>query len=128
CGLTFKASLGLLGSSARLTMPPMRTEPVNFGLKGSDTSYCRISPVPQHATYRKRSSSERLMSETSGGTALNPLSNGGNCSASAGSAGISMIFRAPHLPLSRCQTQIEAERSFSEITTPAKPKALLGSC
>ena len=31
------------------------------------------SPVPQHETYRKRSSRERLMSVTSGGTALKPL-------------------------------------------------------
>ena len=37
------------GCVARDTTPPIRTLPVNFGLKGSETSYWRRSPVPQHA-------------------------------------------------------------------------------
>ena len=67
--------------------------PLSAGLNGSDTSNCFSSPVPQHETYRNRSSRERLMSVTSGGTAPNPLSRGGSCAGSAGSAGISMTFR-----------------------------------
>src|SRR5712692_10041746 len=102
-------------------MPPIRTEPVSFGLNGSETSYCRNSPVPQQETYRKRSSRERLMSVTNGGTALKPCRNGGRVAGSAGSAGISITFLIPHLPLSRYQSQIDAERSFSETTTPANP-------
>jgi hypothetical protein len=42
-------------------MPPRWSEPVFFGLTGSETSYWMNSPVPQHETYRKRSSSDRLM-------------------------------------------------------------------
>src|SRR6266700_4041486 len=99
----------------------MRTEPVFFGLNGSDTSYCRNSPVPQHETYRNLSSSERLMSVTSGGTALKSLSMGGSFAGSAGSAGISITFFTAQALLSRCQSQIEAERSLSDTTTPTKP-------
>src|SRR5436190_24333779 len=99
----------------------MCTEPVSFGLNGSETSYCRNSPVPQQEIYRNRSSSERLMSLTSGGTALKPLSSGGKTSGSAGSAGISIILSIPHLPLSRCQSQMDDERSFSDTTTPRNP-------
>src|SRR5262245_42256107 len=106
-------------------MPPIFTEPVSTGLKGSDTSNCFSSPVPQHETYRNRSSSERLMSVTSGGTAPKPLSSGGRSSAAAGSAGISITLRMRHdayllLP-SRYHTQIDAERSFKLVTTPTKP-------
>ena len=105
-------------------MPPIFTEPVSFGLNGSDTSYCCNSPVPQQETYRYRSSSERLRSVTNGGTALNPFSSGGSFSGSAGSAGISITFRTLNSPLpfclSRYQSQTDAERSFSEVTTPSK--------
>src|SRR5580765_1941052 len=102
-------------------MPPKCNDPVFLGWKGSDTSYCRNSPVPKQETYRKRSSSERLMSVISGGTALKPCRSGGKVAGSAGSAGISMIFLIPQVPFSRYQTQIDAERSFSETTTPRKP-------
>ena len=65
------------------------------------------------------------MSVTSGGTAPNPCSSGGRSALSAGSAGMSMIFFASHrlLPFdpARCHTQTDAERSLSEVTTPAKP-------
>src|SRR5207245_4771348 len=105
-------------------MPPNFTEPVCTGRKGSETSYCRSSPVPQQETYKNRSSSERFMSVTRGGTALKPLSKGGNCSGSAASAGISITFRTFQelLPFasSRYQIQIEEERSFSDVTTPTK--------
>src|SRR2546426_8694441 len=46
---------------------PNLTEPVCTGWNGSDTSYCKSSPVPQHETYKHRSSRERLMSVTRGG-------------------------------------------------------------
>src|ERR1700731_72085 len=112
-------------------MPPRWIEPVFFGLAGSETSYWMNSPVPQHETYRKRSSSERLMSDTNGGTALKPFSSGGRLSGSAGSAGISITLRTAHFPLfspfSRYHIQIEDERSFRETTTPTNPKVLLGS-
>src|SRR3712207_7620052 len=101
-------------------MPPRWIEPVWIGLNGSETSYWRISPVPQHETYRKRSSRERLRSVTNGGTVPKPLSRGGRRSGSAGSAGMSMTFLMSHLPFSWYQSQIEAERSFKETTTPAK--------
>src|SRR2546423_796289 len=68
-------------------MPPRCTDPVFRGWKGSETSYCRNSPVPKQEIYRKRSSSERLMSVISGGTALKPCSRGGRLAGSAGSAG-----------------------------------------
>src|SRR5215467_7712694 len=104
--------------------------PVNTGLNGSDTSYCRNSPVPQHDTYRKRSSSDRLMSVTSGGTALNGLSAAGSWSSRAGFAGTSMTFRIFHcaFPLSpsRYQSQTDDDRSFSDVTTPAKPYVSVG--
>src|SRR2546428_11501384 len=112
-------------------MPPRWTDPVCLGLKGSETSYWRNCPVPQHETYRKRSSSERLMSDTTGGTALKPFSSGGRSSGSAGSAGISIPLRTAHFPVfppfSRYHIQIEDERSFRETTTPTNPKVLLGS-
>src|SRR4029453_16114218 len=109
-------------------MPPIRTEPVFFGLNGSDTSYWMNSPVPQQETYRNLSSSDRLMSVTNGGTALKSLSIAGNLSGSAGSAGISITFFKPHAPLSRCHSQTDADRSFSDTTTPTKPYAFVGLC
>src|SRR5262245_46213157 len=106
-------------------MPPIFMEAMSRGLNGSDTSYCCNSPVPQQETYRYRSSSERLRSVTSGGTALNPWRSGGSARDSAGSAGISITFRTLNSPLafwlSRYQSQTDAERSFVEVTTPAKP-------
>src|SRR5437660_6513304 len=86
------------------------------------------SPVPQQETYRNLSSSDKLMSVTSGGTALKSLSIGGNFSGSAGSAGISITFFKSHAPLLRCQSQIDADKSLSETTTPLKPYALVGAC
>src|SRR5678810_1030788 len=106
-------------------MPPMRNEPVFLGLNGSVTSYWMNSPVPQHETYRKRSSSDKLMSVTSGGTALKPFSNGGSFSGSAGSAGISISLRTAHFPFlppsSRYHIQMDDDRSLSEMPTPTKP-------
>src|SRR5688572_16778246 len=107
-------------------MPPIRNEPTFRGLKGSVTSYWMNSPVPQHDTYRKRSSSERLMSVTRGATALNPCSSGGRLAGSAGSAGISITFLTAHFPFplsppSRYHSQMDDERSFNEMTTPTKP-------
>src|SRR6187200_548884 len=106
-------------------MPPIFTEPVSTGLNGSDTSNCFSSPVPKHDTYRKRSSSERLRSVTSGGTAPKPLSSGGRSSADAGSAGMSMTLRMRQVPdlllPSRYHVQIDAERSFKLVTAPVKP-------
>src|SRR5579864_5249616 len=99
----------------------MCSEPTCFGLCGSETSYWRISPVPQQDAYKNRSSSERSMSVNSGGTALKPFSSGGNNSGSAGSAGISITFFKLHFPLSRVQSQMDEERSFSETTTPTNP-------
>src|SRR5919109_4889520 len=112
-------------------MPPSFTELALVGWKGFETSYCSSSPVPQQETYKNRSSRERFMSVTKGGTALKPLSSGGNCSGSAGSAGISITLRIFHelLPFvpSRYQSQIEEERSFNEVTTPTNPYVLFGS-
>src|SRR5258706_12850987 len=73
-------------------MPPICTEPVFFGCNGSETSYWRNSPVPKQETYKKRSSSDRLISVISGGTALNPCKSGGNVAGSAGLAGNSDFF------------------------------------
>src|SRR5439155_15948161 len=109
-------------------MPPMRTDPDFFGLNGSDTSYCNISPVPQQEMYRNLSSSDKLMSDMSGGTALKSLSIGGSFSGSAGSAGTSITFFKSQALLLRCQSQTDADKSFSETTTPTKPYALVGSC
>src|SRR5215468_5029820 len=115
CGPPFNGVLGCLGCAAFLTIPPKCTDPVLRGWKGSVTSYCRNSPVPKQDTYRKRSSSERLMSVIKGGTALNPCKRGGKFAGSAGSAGISITFLMAHLSFSRYQVQTEAERSFREI-------------
>src|SRR6266566_2282542 len=106
----------------------MRTEPVFLGLNGSETSYCKNSPVPQQEMYRNLSSSDKLMSVTSGGTALKSLSIGGSFSGSAGSAGISITFFKSQAPLLRCQSQTDADKSLSETTTPTKPYALVGLC
>src|SRR5262249_31125315 len=106
-------------------MPPIFTHPVSLGLNGSETSYCRSSPVPQQETYRKRSSSERFRSVTNGRTALTPLRIGGGWSGAAGWGGISKPLRFFPEPLpspsSRCHSQIDDDRSLSEITTPTKP-------
>src|SRR4029077_18789886 len=90
----------LWGSVVCLACPQIRGEPVFFGLNGSDTSYCKNSPGPKHEKERNLSSRDKLMSVTSGGTALKSLSNGGSFSGSAGSAGISITFFTSHSPLS----------------------------
>src|SRR5688572_31546794 len=108
-------------------MPPMRVEPLSCGLNGSLTSYRRSSPVPQHDTYSQWSSTERLMSETSGGTTPNPWMIGGSSAGSAGSAGMVMTFFAFHSPLpsrafsSRYHMKIDDDRSASDSTTPTNP-------
>lgn len=116
-----------LGCEPGAAIPPRRTLPVSLGANGSLTSYWRKSPVPQHDTYRKRSSSDRLMSVTSGGTAPNPFSSGGSSSASAGSAGIVITFWIFQSPPSRCHIQIDADRSSTDTTTPTNPYVFCGS-
>src|SRR5438876_10888665 len=86
------------------------------------------SPVPQQETYRNLSSSDKLMSVTSGGTVLKSLSIAGNFSGSAGSAGVSITFFKSHAPLLRCQSQTAADKSLCETTTPTKSYAFGGSC
>src|SRR6202030_398046 len=115
----------LLGCFPCDTIPPSRTLPVSFGLKGSLTLYCFRSPVPKHATYKNLSSRLRLISVISGGTALNGLSAGGSTLSSAGSAGISITLRTFQSPPSRCHNQIDADKSLVEITTPTNPKVLV---
>jgi hypothetical protein len=66
------------------------------------------------------------MSVTSGGTAPNGWITGGSCSASAGSAGISMTLRASTFRRRRSQSQTLALRSAVETTTPTKPYACAG--
>ena len=68
------------------------------------------------------------MSVTSGGTALKGLSAGGSTEGSAGSAGISITFLIDHSSPVRFHIHTEAERSLVEMTTPTKPKVLVGSC
>src|SRR3954470_1896231 len=68
-------------------MPPSSTDPVSRGWKTSLTSNCFSSPVPQQDTYSQRSSTDRSMSETSGGTAPNGWSAGGRAAGSAGAGG-----------------------------------------
>ena len=109
-------------------MPPRRTEPVSLGWCGSLTSYCLSSPVPQHDTYSQRSSTDRSMSLTSGGTAPKGWSAGGSWSASAGSAGIVITFFAVQRSSSRCHSHTEADRSSTLITTPTNPQVWRGSC
>src|SRR5260370_9596158 len=106
-------------------MPPNFTEPVCTGRKGSETSYCRSSPVPQQETYKNRSSKERFMSVTKGGTALKPWSSGGHCSGSAASAGISITLRTfqellPFVPARR-ETVFGEGSSFTQETPTTKP-------
>src|SRR5437667_8563436 len=128
CGPPASGWLGFFGCGVRLTIPPIRTEPVFFGLNGSDTSYCKKSPVPQQETYRNLSSRDKLMSDISGGAALKSLSIGGSIAESADSAGISITFFKSHAPSLRCQSQTDADKSLSETTTPTKPYAFVGSC
>src|SRR3712207_8449128 len=78
-------------------------EPTSRGAAGSETSYCLSSPVPQQDTYSIRSSTDRSMSVTSGGTAENGLSAGGRSSGSAGSAGGVVTLSA--LPFSPSREQ-----------------------
>src|SRR5205085_6548285 len=69
---------------------------------------------------------ERSMSVTSGGTAPKPLSTGGSNSASAGSAGMEMIFFTAHLSPSRYQVQIDDDKSFKLMTQLTNHTALSG--
>ena len=108
-------------------MPPSSTEPVSRGWKMSLTSYCLSSPVPQQDTYSQRSSTDRSMSDTSGGTAPNGWSDGGRSSGSAGSAGMVITLRTAHRPPSRCHSHTEPDRSSALITTPTNPQAFAGS-
>src|SRR6185369_13684629 len=68
---------GAAGCGSRRTTPPRRTDPVSRGWKGSLTSNCLSSPVPQQDTYSQPSSTDRSMSDTSGGTAPNGFNAGG---------------------------------------------------
>src|SRR5256885_17235025 len=102
-------------------MPPRCTEPVSLGLNGSLTSYCRNSPVPQQETYRKRSSRLRLMSVTSGGTALNGFSAGGSWSGSAGSGGTPITLGTPPRAPARDQGQIDDGKALSGKPNPPNP-------
>src|SRR3954454_19227639 len=106
-------------------MPPRRTEPVSRGLRGSETSKRLSSPVPQHETTSERSSTDRAMSVTSGGTAPKGWRVGGSWSASAGSAGGGGTLSALKAP-SPCfsHSHTEADRSAVEVTTATKPYAL----
>src|SRR5207344_2073010 len=83
-------------------MPPSLTEAVSRGWNGSATSYCLSSPVPQQDTYSQRSSTDRSMSEISGGTAPKGFSAGGRSSASAGSAGMVITLLTAQRPPSLC--------------------------
>jgi hypothetical protein len=74
------------------------------------------------------SSTDSEMSVTSGGTAPNGWRIGGNCSASAGSAGIVMTFSTLTRPSSpRFHSHTDAERSAVEVTTPTNPYVFDGS-
>ena len=84
--------------------------------------------MPQQDTYSQRSSTDRSMSEISGGTAPNGLRAGGSSSGSAGSAGMVMTLLArPSGPRRWCQAQIDPERSSTLMTTPTNPQVLDGS-
>src|SRR5256886_15720172 len=80
-------------------MPPGCTEPASLGLCGSLTSYCFSSPVPKHDTYSQRSSTDRSMSLTSGGSAPAGLGAGGGPLAVAGSAGGPVLLVLPSQPV-----------------------------
>src|SRR5260370_42407364 len=73
CGAPFNGVLGCLGCAALRTIPPRCTDPVFRGGNGSETSYCKNSPVPKQETYRKRSSRERLMTVITAGADLKAL-------------------------------------------------------
>ena len=82
------------------------------------------SPVAQQETYRNRSSSERLMSVMNGGTALKPLKSGGKLRVRRLGGNfdyLSSPFSATVVAITGIPCQTEAEKSFSETTTPRKP-------
>src|SRR3712207_9469881 len=108
-------------------MPPRCREPVCLGLNGSETSNWRISPVPQHETYRKRSSRERLRSVTNGGTVPKPLSRGGRRSGSAGSAGVCINLLFVHLAVPGGQRPTGGERAVVETETPGQTEDFVGT-
>src|SRR6185437_16539788 len=105
-------------------MPPSCTEAVSRGSNGSVTSYCLSSPVPKQDTYSQRSSTDRSMSVTNGGTAPNGCSAGGRASGSAGSAGTVMTLRTAQRSPSLYHSHTDAERSATLTTTPANPYVL----
>src|SRR2546429_9128874 len=105
-------------------MPPRWTEPVSRGLYGSLTSYCFNSPVPQHETYSHRSSTERSISVTSGGTAAKGWSAGGSSEASAGSAGVVVTFFTPQAPLFPGHNPTDPDRVAAPVTTPTDTPTL----
>src|SRR5215203_6509751 len=92
CGAPESRSSGAAGCDSRRTMPPRRTDPVSRGLNGSVTSYCLSSPVPQHDTYSQRSSTDRSMSEMSGGTAPEGLQGRGEQVGVGGLGGMVMTL------------------------------------
>ena len=100
---------------------------ISRGWNGSLTSYCLSSPVPQQDTYSQWSSTDRSMSETSGGTAPNGCRAGGRSSASAGSAGMVITLSIAHLSPLGCHSHTDADRSSTLMTTPTKPNVLAGS-
>ena len=78
--------------------------------------------MPQQETTSDLSSTDSAMSVTSGGTAPNGCRAGGSCSVSAGSAGMVMTFSALNVPSPlRSHSQIDADRSAVEVTTPTNP-------
>src|SRR6266498_2993731 len=127
CGPPPRGRPGAAGCGWRRTMPPRRTEPASRGLDGSLTSYCLSSPVPQQETYSQRSSTDRSMSETSGGTAPKGCSAGGRSSGSAGWAGMVTTLRTAQRSPSWCHSHTDPDRSSTLMTTPTKPQALEGS-
>src|SRR5919199_1797414 len=126
CGPPASASPGAAGCAVLRTTPPRCTEPTSRGALGSETSNCLSSPVPQQETYSIRSSTERSMSVTSGGTAPNGCSAGGRSAGSAGSAGMVITFSAVQEPPSRCQRQTEADGPAAIAVPGAVPAAQAG--
>ena len=62
-----------------------------------------------------------------GGTAPKGLRAGGSSSGSAGSAGMVMTLVTAQVSPSRCQAQIDPDRSSTLMTTPTNPQVFSGS-
>src|SRR5256714_7732801 len=105
-------------------MPPRCTEPASLGLCGSLTSYCFSSPVPQHETYSQRSSTDRSMSLTSGGTAPKGCSAGGSCEVSAGSAGVGGTLFPPPPGFSPGHHHTAADQTREPLPPPPETPGL----